>query len=137
MQLNQLTNEEVSRLEKDSFPVENLVNGILFEKNDPYLMMKIQRWYKSHGLSASKSQKRAWAKLIEIFGCHPNYYVTYEYENAVWGFDWNGNKFILYKDERGLKIQVEPKFRKSLLYEFLIEIKNMLVNPNYIDPFYE
>jgi hypothetical protein len=72
--------------------------------------------------------RKHWAKLSELFGCKPAYYVSYECYNAVWGFEWEGEKFIFYKDERGITLQVPETFRKDKVIPLVKMLVKLLVH---------
>lgn len=128
MDLTLLSKKETEELEQSTTPIENLTKYQI-----PYIehLFKIQSWYGVNGLTTNMSQKEFFIKLTELLGYKPLYYKRYEYRTAVWGFEWENEKFILYRSERGLSIQVLQKFRKDKLENFLIEL-SMLLGTNEI-----
>lgn len=75
-----------------------------------HLMWSLLGWYHQYDLPAGSHIRKHWAKMSELLEHKPTYYVTHSYRNAVWGFEWEGEKFILYKDQRGLALQVTDNF---------------------------
>jgi len=108
--------KEVKKLEDDTVPIEALTgygNGY----NEYYF--KINSWYREHGLTTSSAQKKFIEKLTQLFGQKPNYYRIFEYKTAVWGFEWQGEKVLIYRSERGLSIQLLSNFTPSKIKPFL------------------
>lgn len=126
MKLNILSKKETKELAKIVTPIENLTGY-----QAPYFeyLMKIQSWYRSHGLTTYDKQKDIVNKLSSLIGHNPLYHVRGEFYSAVWGFEWEGQKFVLYRSARGTSIEVDQKFRKAKLEAFLAEFSK-LVNAN-------
>jgi hypothetical protein len=131
MNLKPLSKEETKSLEHRTVPYEHIrAEGF---RNKAYTQMfhlqreiKIVEWYHYHGLEACGSIYLKWRKLTELFGYKPSYYVSYEYKNAVWGFEWEGEKFLIYESIRGLSIQILPTFMKKKLERFQKELIRIL-----------
>lgn len=126
MKLNILSKKETKELAKIVTPIQNLTGY-----QAPYFeyIMKIQSWYRSHGLTTENKQKDIVDKLSTLVGYKPLYHVRGEFYSAVWGFEWEGQKFVLYRSARGISIEVDEKFNKTKLEKFLVEFSK-LVNAN-------
>lgn len=121
MKLNLLSIEETEELQLEVSPIDNFEN-ISYNK----YLFKIQSWYRVHGLTTKNPQKDFFEKLSKIIGHKPVYYKQYEYRTGVWGFEWEDQKFILYRSEKGTQIEILKEFKKDKLEKFLIEFSNML-----------
>ncbi|MNO29216.1 hypothetical protein D3C76_191270 [compost metagenome] len=126
MKLNILSKKETKELAKNVTPIENMTGY-----QAPYFehLMKIQSWYRSHGLTTNDKQKDIVDKLSNLIGYKPLYHARGEFYSAVWGFEWEGQRFILYRSARGTSIEIDRKFKKTKLEEFLVEFSK-LVNAN-------
>ena len=127
MKLKQLTKEDAKNLETNSRNVGNFLTYELHEKlkNILYLEKGLQGWYREYNISAG-SFKAKIPKLTEIFNTKPNFYVNYLSRYAVWGFEWQDQKFLIYVSKRGLTIQIAYNFDLSLLEQFLLELRDQL-----------
>ncbi|MNV81853.1 hypothetical protein D3C71_1755470 [compost metagenome] len=124
----QLSNDETKILEHSSTSYVNLgVSDVDIE-----LVMRVQGWYRTHGLKNASNKDKV-QKLQELIGFKQNYNVRYTNLNAVWGLKWNDVKFVLYRDESGLTIQVEPKLDKNMVKPLLEAIEKVIVNEEYKD----
>lgn len=116
MELKLLSKKETEELEKNTIRIENVV---MYQRPYNDYLLKIQLWYWANGLTAALPQKQINAKLIELIGYEPNYFKQYEYRNAVWGLEWESEKFLIYKSKGGTEIQISPDFPKIKLEKFL------------------
>lgn len=132
MILKLLSKERTKELEELTIPIENLTG---YQK--PYMsyLFRIQQWYRENGLSTENTQRDMVSLLSHLLGYKPLYHKTYEYRNAVWGFEWDGEEFVLYKSKRGTSIQVHPKFRKDKLEPFLNDFMHLVKAEKAMDPY--
>lgn len=128
MILTLLTKEAAKKLSHEVTPYQNISRERLsyarlrISARD----FKIQGWYHKHGLKANVRIMDHWKKLSELFGHKPLYYINFEYRNAVWAFEWEREKFILYKSIRGTSIEVPPEFSVSKVDRFQKELITLL-----------
>jgi hypothetical protein len=91
----------------------------------------VPSWYRKHNLDPNKITAH-FNKLNELLGEHT--YGTHgegKSRMLVWGRSWNAtkypnNKFVVYCDNRGLSIELHPKFRKDQINKFLKTIIKVL-----------
>lgn len=121
----------VEELEQNTTPIENIAQ---YNRGFDSYYFKINLWYNEHGLTTSSPQKHFVEKLSLLLGAKPNYFKKYEYRTAVWGFEWENEKFVLHRSERGLSILILPKFRKDKLKRFLEEVVKVLQVENVKTP---
>jgi len=127
-ELTPMAKGDVQEFQHESMPISNVRNGPLSKwgvaKNITYMfkMLRLQGWYHKHGLPAGASMRKHWAKLTELLGFKPAYYVTYEYRNALWGFLWRGQRVLLYKSQRGLGIEVAKDFPQKLILPLMSDL---------------
>lgn len=119
----QLSNKRTKELEQSTTPIQNIL-----QYDTPYMneLFKIQGWYHHHGLTTSHSQKEHVQKLSNLFGYKPNYYATYMYRYATWGFILQDVEFIFYRSKRGVSIQVNPQSSVTEVHDLLKELTNIL-----------
>lgn len=135
-----LSREEIKDLEHNTTPIENIWNGVCFllpttfpYNNKPFGAIQRLRlvnkkinllgWYHKQGLTTRTPIKDHWKKMTQLLGYAPSCYPVYEYRNALWGFEWENNKVLLYYSIKGLSIQVPTDFNKKKvekLIDFLI-----------------
>lgn len=125
--IKKLLINQCQELEPISIPINNYII-----KNEELntLLALINTWYDTQNLTTNMPEKKFVEVLTNILG-KPLYFVTYVYRNAVWGFSYKinekyckNNKFIIYRDKRGLSIQIHPKFNKNQLENLLKDIIN-------------
>jgi hypothetical protein len=124
MRLTQLTNDEVKKLEIETEQFVNLLTAKDYDEIRE-TFFEVLCWYRHHNLIAGKLYDHV-EILTKLFGVKPNYFVDYSHRNAVWGFEWEGNKFVFYKSIEGLSIQVLPDFPNIKFKQFFIELRNLL-----------
>jgi len=124
--LTLLTKEAAKKLSHNVIPYQNISRERLSRLRITARDLKIQGWYHKHGLKANVRIMDHWKKLSELFGHEPLYYINFEYRNAVWAFEWMGEKFILYKSIRGTSIEVPPEFSVSKIDRFQRELITLL-----------
>lgn len=129
MELVKLTDNETKNLEDSSMPIENVT-----QFKEPYatILMDIQSWYHANGLTANDTHRKMIDKLSSLLGFKPNYNRIFEYKTSIWGFEWEGEKFIIYKSKRGTSILIHRKFRKDKLQNFLEELVEQLGSKDFI-----
>ena len=115
-----LGKKETKELANETVPLVNLLDN-----RTSYL--PVPSWYRAHGLDSNKPSYH-WKKLDELLGKRTYAFNGIEGRMQVWGRAWNlapyspHNKFIVYNDKRGLKVEVHSKFRKDQLNRFLQEL---------------
>ena len=127
-----LSNEETKKLAEQSTPVCNLYSE---EEKDANFAIytSILGWYRKNKLTTQDKLSTSLKVLSELLGTSPNYFKIYEGKTGVWGLSWEisehspNNKFIIYYSNRGLSIELHPKFRKDMIQKLLINIKEKLV----------
>lgn len=117
----QLSDSETEELIKQSKP---LVNFVRF---NPEGYSRLIGWYSHHNLTTRNTLQEHVDKLINLFQRVPNFNKRYESKTFVWGFDWNSNKFVVYYSNRGLVIEIHPKFRKSQLSSLVETLSKILL----------
>jgi len=78
--------------------------------------------------------------LSQLFGCKPNYYVTYSDRNAVWGFQFNDNRnntFLFYSSQRGIFLKVNNDFDINEVENLYKELNSILINPDYASDYFK
>ncbi len=113
--LQLLNKNKVKELEIITTPINNL----LYDKTHFKLITKLHSFYYNDSKINTNTLLRK--KLVGLLG-KPSYYITYEFRNALWGFNFKDQNILLYFDERGFKLQVEKTFNIKLindLYEYL------------------
>jgi len=132
MNLTPLSKKRTEELETTTIPIETLTG---YQK--PYLdhLFRIQSWYHVHGLTTNHPQTDFFATLSALLQHKPQYYKRYEYKNAVWGFEWEREEFILYKSKKGTSIQIPKTFRTDKLEPFLQALSDLLKVNDIESPF--
>lgn len=136
MNFELLTKEQTKYVANNATPIENKINeaqgffrrcGFIKDTATFNFQMDVTMWYHTHGLSANNI-KPHWKKLEELLNCKPAYYWTgAEFKNAVWGFSYDDNKFLIYSSKRGLSIEVEDSFPAQKCIPLLKKLKELLV----------
>lgn len=127
--IKQLSKERTRKLEKITTPPVNIVSltdqGLDDLKHRGVnVVWGFTTWYATWELDANKFREQR-DKLIELFGVKPNYHVDYEYKNAVWGFEIDGNEVVVYTSIKGTSVQVE---NRPMTCEELVAIMSPLVD---------
>ena len=88
---------------------------------------KMLLWYTQYELKPAACVSH-WKKLTELFNTKPILYPIYLYKNALWAFKWNNEIVLLYKDKRGIAIQVMPYFPIEKVIPLLKDLITVLYN---------
>lgn len=116
---------ETQDAEKTTTPVLNFYNKVDIESCRSKLSQEIQRmfeWYEESKLDTNKSRKEF---LIKKLG-KPSYHVTYEFREAVWGFNVNDRLVVIYYSLKGFSVQVSEEASAKETTEILEIIHNHL-----------
>lgn len=111
-----ISRKEIQQLEESTTRIENISRGTtLFISPAKRLilvhrMLRLQGWYHTWDLPAGSQMRRHWAKMSELLGTKPTLYRNYSYRTALWAFEWQGLKVLLYASQRGLSLQVSQNF---------------------------
>lgn len=125
MKLEKLSQEETRILEKETTPFSNIAQYLFLNEELATIWHDIIGWAHTYNINVNKPSHK-WKKLIELFKCKPNYYIIYEYKNAIWGFNTDYGKIIIYNSLKGTGIQALPEFNKNKIKEFLTELRQVL-----------
>ena len=115
----------VKELEYNTIPIVNIYTNFF------KLYHGIISWYHNiEGIDANTSIYKKWNKISELLGHKPITHPIHLYKNALWVFNWKNenNNVLIYYDKRGIKIQVNEKFRKDEIENMLNYIRKKLIN---------
>lgn len=122
--LERLDTAKTRELEEVTTPIEIVIG---YPNDLIHPMLGVTGWYRTHGLTTKDSIYKHNEKIAECLGFKPNYYVSYEYRNAVWGLRLGEMEFIVYNSKRGFHIQVKHKTSKQDAQAILSCLKDKLV----------
>jgi hypothetical protein len=119
----QLSVFETEELAKKSKPLANYV------RFQPEGYAELLNWYSHNNLTTRNTLQEHIDKLINLLQRVPNYEKKYESKTYVWGFNWElpQNNFIVYYSNRGLVIEIDPKFRKSSIIPLVTALSDLLL----------
>jgi hypothetical protein len=123
MELKSLVSAKAQAIARESTPIENLIQS---DKTCHKLMMRIQDWYRVHGLSMVNSLRERTAKLTVLFGFAPSFAATHEFKTHIWGLLWEDNRFIFGYSNRGISIEVMPDFPKEKIVDLLTQLADLI-----------
>lgn len=123
-----LTKNRAKELEQSTTRIENIANKLNFSQRLKMcdLLTDIIGFYHHYGLRPGYV-KEQWKKISELFGFKPVYYISHSYRNALWAFEWDGEEILVYKDRRGIAIQVQIDFPVKKIMPFLEHLKKVLL----------
>jgi hypothetical protein len=113
-----LSKARAKELETSTTRIEGFFPGGRGRLSYYNIMFSILGWYHKYDLRPGYVREQ-WKKLTELFGIKPTYYINHSCRNALWAFKWEEQEFIIYKDQRGLTIQVVQTFDKKKTRKFL------------------
>lgn len=91
--------------------------------------MEIQFWYLKFKLGTNDPIKTHWVALEKLL-CHKiTIYRSYEFRSAIWGLEYKGTKFLIWKSKRGTDITVSWEEPVEKVYELLNYLHKIMGYP--------
>lgn len=116
-------------LEENTTPLLNVLPVDLYrDEKLREKLLDLTRWEFRFGLNVSYTQRALKTKLSKLLGAKWSYCVNYEFQNAVWGFEFEGKGVVVYFSKDGTVFQVEPGIEIECLLELIDNFYDRLFN---------
>jgi len=134
MKFTQLSNKETEELINKSIPINNFIHNF---SSHQIIYQKLLGWLHNNNLKTTDYLKTRKEKLENLLALKFNFAKNYEYKTYAMGMTFDKgehsphNDFVLYYSNRGLSIEIHPKFRKDMLLGLIMQL-NEVINKNEI-----
>jgi hypothetical protein len=121
--------KKIRWLEENTTPLLNAIPFDLSPTNELYSkIIDLSRWEFRFGLGVTFTQRTLKNKLSQLLGAKWAYCVNYDYQNAVWAFEYGKRNIgiLIYFSKKGTSFQVESKITPNELLEIIDVIHDKL-----------
>lgn len=125
-----LPKTETIKLVESTTPIENILQKDRTQYQKSFdKRMEIQFWYLKFKIGTNDPIRTHWKALEKLLGHKIQIYRTYEFKSAIWGFEYKGTKFLIWKSKRGTDITVLQNEPVKKVFELLNYLHTLMGYP--------